>query len=233
MSTSNALRAAESGASLDSPHFQAALPTFKRLTRSRKLAPMMAWARSRSLDEDLQQLGLIELAKLLQKFDPGVGTTVEQYVGSTLPARMVTCLRSLNRDYCDRLDQAAADHGLDSPEEDGDDSIADHEDFVSTKPACESSIAGDATGMPDDDAFAFEIVGDAAANALEWKRVMATLHREIERLPSRQAEVVRLGLADYTDGEIAQHLEISKQAVSKAKQKAVAVLSQAIRSAMH
>lgn len=231
MSESDTSRPVKGAAATYFPDFEASLPTFKRLTRSRKLAPMMAWARSRGIDEDLEQLGLIELAKLLGKFDPSVGTTVEQYIGSTLPARMVTCLRSLNRDYCDPVDQMASSHETGSSE--FRDALADDGDPLSTLQDDEISIAGDAMGVTDATAFAFEIVGDTAANALEWKRIMATLLREIEQLPNRQAEVVRLGLAGYTDGEIAQHLGISKQAVNKSKQKAIEGLSQVMRSAMH
>lgn len=65
---------------------------FRRVLRAH---PTMAWARARSLHDDLEQIALLEVAKVLRQFDPSVGTSVEQFVGVAMRQRMFSCRRAL------------------------------------------------------------------------------------------------------------------------------------------
>ena len=73
-------------------HDARSVRAFRRVVRAH---PAMAWARARHLNDDLEQLGLLEAAKIAQTFDPRAGTSVEQYVGVALRTRLFSCRRAL------------------------------------------------------------------------------------------------------------------------------------------
>ncbi len=237
MSNSVSVHASKYVGSHATPCFNSLLAVFDRLKCSRTLRPMMAWAAQHSLEKDLVQLGHMELVSLVEKFDPNVGTTVEQYVGSVLPSRMFSCLRTLKSAYCDPSPSSAkaniqslADVGTEVVGHDCDENLqaeywqSDDEFADESSQALKERMKSRMETAWDADRHD-AANGDPVADAVQRRQMTMRLKFEIENLPDRQCEIISLLLQDCTESEIAIHLGVSKQAVSKAKLKAMSTLS--------
>lgn len=181
-------------------HDAARVSAFRRLVRSQ---PVMAWARARSLNDDLEQLGLIEIAKILRTYDAQRGTTAEQYVGVAIRSRLLSCVRTLSSTNGRDLEQSI-DGAL----------TTDDERRPSEQPPSDSAQNADA---PDH---------------LARTQLARAVRDEVLRLPTRQREVIELMLADHTEREIAHKLGVSVQAVNKTKQGAFEALKLSLAGTM-
>jgi RNA polymerase sigma factor (sigma-70 family) len=228
--------------------FNALLPTYRRLKFSARIRPMMSWAAQHSLEDDLDQLALIELDGLAKKFDPSVGTTMDQYVGTMLPVRLFSCLRALKSSYCDpvfkhskngmpRFSEAFHNDldAADSSEENAH-VFADNAPTSFESEPDRSQVQTEKLRSRQDtawDAHRHESCkDDAVFEELLRCQMAVRLRAAIECLPVRQSQIVLLMLEDCTDGEIANRLGITKQAVSKSRLLAIAHLKETMGSAV-
>ena len=219
--------------------------------------PTMDWARRLSLENDLEQLGLLEVLKVLQTYDPTFGTSPVQYVSVAMRTRMYSCLRTLQSAYCDKRVPAtsatklkcAVDSGADIAALDKDvtdDRVADvlnpiGEASLSFAPAYLSVTANDEsdrfTSCDEGEYFRpepnDEDLIDSVLMGVEVTDQARKLLFAMDQLPCRQREIVDLVLHDYTDQEIAATLQVTVQAVHKTKQKAICALKTMMAGYMH
>lgn len=210
--------------------------------------PAMKWANGYSLGEDFEQLGLLEVFKVLESFNSSVGTSPVQYVSVVMRRRLYDCFRTLTSTYSDKTASVTC-----SPK--GQSNVA-----TESAPALADQFTGidilcDRTSLTDHDSHSFGFAyspvvandasdrftscdeGESYPNELQHDELIDSVLQGVEatdqarlflffmdKLPVRQREIVDLTLADYTDQEIATALQVTPQAVHKTKQKAVATM---------
>ena len=210
--------------------------------------PGMAWAKRRSLGDDFEQLGLLEVLNVLQTYDPNFGTSPVQYVSVAMRKRLYNCFHQLQSAYTDKAYPATngtkGQSGVDAQfdlalfdQEDAGDLTIDS-DGTNGKDSCSfefsySSVAANEdfdrfTSCDDGESYRPEFkqsdlidgVLQDVQNADQARQLMFAANQ----LPTRQREVVDLAMQDYTDQEIATILQVTPQAVHKTKQKAIATM---------
>jgi RNA polymerase sigma factor (sigma-70 family) len=153
---------------------------YRRLIRRQRL---MGWARQFGLEDDLEQLALLELARLTPRYDPARSPSLDHYFGAILSDRMSDCVRQLKRQHRDIVDGS-------------------HSSF--------DSADDSATEATDEDAATRELASnDSVFDYVAQAQSSRALARAIETLPARQREVTALVLEDLTDREIADKLGVS------------------------
>lgn len=219
--------------------------------------PTMDCARRLSLENDLEQLGLLEVLKVLQTYDPTFGTSPVQYVSVAMRTRMYSCLRTLQSAYCDKRVPAtsalklkcAIDTGAEFAELNKDvteDRAVDvfnpvDEASLSFAPAYLSGTVNDEsdrfTSCDEGEYFRPELndedLIDSVLAGVEVTDQARKLLFALDQLPCRQREIANLVLQDYTDQEIALTLQVTVQAVHKTKQKAIVALKTMMAVYMH
>jgi RNA polymerase sigma factor (sigma-70 family) len=207
--------------------------------------PGMAWAKRRSLGDDFEQLGLLEVLNVLQTYDPNFGTSPVQYVSVAMRKRLYNCFHQLQSAYTDKAYPATngtkGQSGVDAQfdlalfdrEDAGDLTIDSDGKHSYSFEFSYSSVAANEdfdrfTSCDDGEFYRPEFqqsdlidgVLQDVQNADQARQLMFAANQ----LPTRQREVVDLALQDYTDQEIATALQVSPQAVHKTKQKAIATM---------
>lgn len=172
--------------------FVANIPQFKDMVRRRSA---MRWAKQYGLEDDLEQLALLEIARIVPKFDPALANSLDHFVGACLNRCLTDCIRALKRGHRETV--SSSHFSIDTPHhEDGATSVLD-----------EMAAFSGATNPVFDDAVRAQ--------------VNVQLHKACEMLPPRQREVVELLLRDYTDKEISGEIGVTVQSVSKSRLSAV------------
>lgn len=186
------------GAIRFSADFAANVPRYQALIRRQ---PLMRWAKAFRLEEDLEQLTLLELARVEPRFDPTRAASNEHFFSAVVASRVSDSVRLLKRQHRDVVDDKHVSLNNDNGSE-------------GEEPGAHFFV--DETG-PD----------TVVADAMHHQAVTA-LHAAIEHLSTRQREVIELVLGDLTDAEIAAQLGVSVQAVNKTKLAAIANLKQLV-----
>ena len=210
--------------------------------------PAMAWAKARSLGDDFEQLGLLEVLNVLQSYDPNFGTSPVQYVSIAMRKRLYNCFHSLQNAYTDRAYPATngtkGQSGVDAQfdlalfDQEGADDLTLESDGTSGKGSYSiefsySSVAANEdfdcfTSCDEGEFYRPEFqpgdLSDSVLQDVQNTDQARQLMFAANQLPTRQREVVDLALQDYTDQEIATTLRVSPQAVHKTKQKAIATM---------
>jgi RNA polymerase sigma factor (sigma-70 family) len=172
---------------------------YRSLIRRQRL---MGWARQFGLEDDLEQLALLELARLAPRYDPARSPSLDHYLASIVSSRLSDCVRQLKRQHRDIVDGSHT--SLDSA---GDSAI--------------EAADGDAeTDEPASDDSVFDRVAQTQSSR--------ALVLAITALPARQREVMTLVLEDLTDREIAEGLGVSVQSINKTRLTAIANLQRAL-----
>jgi RNA polymerase sigma factor (sigma-70 family) len=182
-----------------SPDFIANIPKYQQAIRRHR---MMHWARERRLEDDLEQLALLDLARVDVRFDPNRASSPHHYRMAVLASRVSDCADVLVRMHSDIT---GYDEGLLQDDD------LDDDDGVDAR---------------DGRLFADDPVLDAAIRG----EMAAAMYEAVANLPSRQRQIAQLVLADFTDKEIAIELGISVQAVNKGRLAGVANLERVIRA---
>lgn len=210
--------------------------------------PAMAWAKRRSLGDDFEQLGLLEVLKVLKTYDPNFGTSPVQYVSMAMRNRLYNCFHSLQSAYTDRAhpdtngrkEQSGVDAqvDLDLFDDEATDALAIAADGTSGKDSYQPEFSYSSVAANDDfDRFSFCDEGEFYLPEFQQSDLIDGVLQDVQntdqarqlmfaanQLPTRQREVVDLALQDYTDHEIATTLQVTPQAVHKTKQKAIATM---------
>ena len=168
--------------------FVANIPQYQRAIYRQ---PVMRWARERSLDDDLVQLALLDLARVEARFDPARATSPHHFLLAVLGSRVSDCADRLMRMHRDTVDNVADDYR----DEECDDNV-------------DGARAHSHAGHAEDDP-----VVERAVRA----QFAAVAYAGIATLPARQREVIALALEDETDKEIAVRLGVSVQSVNKTR----------------
>jgi len=185
-----------------SADFAANVPRYQTLIRRQ---PLMRWAKAFRLEEDLEQLTLLELARVEPRFDPTRAASNAHFFSAVVASRVSDSFRLLKRQHRDVVD----DKHVSLNDDYGSDGDGDGEELG-------ARIFVDETG-PD------VVVADAMR-----RQAVTALRAAIEHLSTRQREVIELVLGDLTDAEIAAQLGVSVQAVNKTKLAAIANLKQLV-----
>jgi RNA polymerase sigma factor (sigma-70 family) len=180
-----------------SPDFIANIPTYQKAIRRHRV---MRWAREHRLDQDLEQLVLIDLARIDIRFDPNRAASPHHFRMAVLGSRVSDCADTLMRMHSDIdvVDEA---------------SLADEQpDDVATVDL-------------DERAYVFE---NPVLDFAIRKEMATAIHETIKTLPARQHEILKLVLADLTDREIAVQLGVSTQAVNKTRLSGISNLKRGV-----
>jgi RNA polymerase sigma factor (sigma-70 family) len=183
----------------------------RALRRVVRAHPLMCWARARSLGDDLEQLALMEVPNILRGYQPGHGTTPEQYVGSALRVRLFSCKRTLVRIY----------------------GATTTTQYVEFRDATSEADLEEDVGFASDSDSDGDGGVDAAFTGYAVAERTRLLTACIPRLPNRQRQIIDLALQDNTEREIAQQLGISVQSVNKGKQSALKALRVMLAATIH
>lgn len=210
--------------------------------------PAMAWAKARSLGDDFEQLGMLEVLKVLQSYDPNFGTSPVQYVSMAMRKRLYNCFHSLQNAYTDRAYPATngkkgqsdvdAQVDLDLFDQGRAEDITLDSDGTSGNGSNLFELSYSSVAANEDfDRFTSCDEGEFYPPAFHQGDLSDSVLQDVQnadqarqlmfaanQLPTRQREIVDLALQDYTDQEIATTLQVSPQAVHKTKQKAIATM---------
>jgi len=185
-----------SGAIRFSADFAAKIPRYQKLIRRQ---PLMRWARTFRLEDDLEQLTLLELARVAPRFDPTRAASNDHFISAVLPSRVSDSIRVLKRQHRDIVEDTHVSLNDDS---DGDEEVGTR--FL------------DETGL------------DTVVEEAMHHQAVAALRSAIEHLSPRQREVIGFVLEDLADADIAAQLGVSVQAINKTKLAAIAKLKQLV-----
>lgn len=180
-----------------SADFVANIPSYERAIRRHRV---MSWARQRSLDDDLVQLTLVDLARVDAYFDPQRASSPHHFRLAVLGSRVSDSYRLLMR-----LHREVTGVIIDELDSDIENAIED---------ARVSDLERD-TDDP---------VVDAAIRAQAARMIVAA----IAHLASRQREVIELALEDRSDKEIASRFGVSVQSANKTRLAAIANLKRVL-----
>jgi RNA polymerase sigma factor (sigma-70 family) len=168
--------------------FVANIPQFKDMVRRRGA---MRWAKQYGLEDDLEQLALLEIARIVPKFDPGMATSLDHFVGACLNRCLTDCIRMLKRGHREIVD--GMHYSIDAPR---------REDAV-------TSVLDEVASLGESMNPVFEEVVRTQVNV--------QLRSACALLPPRQREVIELVLSDYTDKEISEEIGVTVQSVNKSR----------------
>ena len=180
-----------------SADFIANITVYQRAIRGQRV---MRWARERSLDDDLVQAALLDLARVDCRYNPARATSAHHFRLAVLSSRVSDCasvLMRMHREVAEGTHHSEDDEGT-------------REDTGT--PAQRTEQAGDNPVLDD------AIRGQTAS----------AVRAAVKTLPARQREVIELVLNDHTDREIAEQLGVTVQAVNKNRLSGIAKLKQRV-----
>jgi RNA polymerase sigma factor (sigma-70 family) len=180
-----------------SADFIANIPRYQQAIRSHRVMP---WARQRALEDDLEQLALIDLARVEARFDPARATSPHHFRLAVLGSRVSDCASLLMRMHREVTGEIEDTLDAGDQVDDDDVSFADSE-YITDDPVLDRAIRA---------------------------QVARAVYEAIPTLPFRQRQVIELALEDCSDREIAEQLGVSVQAVNKSRLAAIANLKQVV-----
>lgn len=179
--------------------FIANIPRYQHAIRRQ---PAMGWARERTLDADLAQLVLLDLAQLEDQFDSTRATSPHHFRLAVLASRVsdrARMLMRMHREVAEDLNPS-----LDADDEQGDEGFGAR--FQRSEEAGENTVL----------------------DGVIRGQVASAVYAVVKTLPARQREVIELLLEDMTDKEMAEQFGVTVQAINKTKLAAIAKLKQVV-----
>lgn len=160
---------------------------------------LTAVARQFHLHDDLEQIALLELARVARRTG-GLPASDHPHFHVVLSSRVSNSLRLLKRQHREIANGAFV-------------SIDDH---------------GDGGDEPVEQTLPDQVDPDTALDSAMRNQAAAALRSALLRLTARQREVIELVLEDLTDAEIASRLGVTVQAVNKTRLLAIGKLKQLV-----
>lgn len=174
------------------PEFVERISLFEDMVNRRSA---MRWAEEHGLADDLRQMALLEIARIVPKFHPSLASSLDHFVGACLNNCLADCIRFLKRTHRESADRRSVQIDAESSDED-------------SPPTLSELKALDGPFNP---------VFDHLVRA----RASKELRDACAQLPPRQREVVNLVLRDCTDREVSEEIGVTVQSVNKTRLAAI------------